>query len=380
LTTHTFHHSAIKVKIMRQVLGVSLKLNSIICRDEGDGAGNAEPYLWTVFFKIDGVTVSLTESLMLSGNGTIYTTPGSHGNLDDNSVDAGDTVAIPSDIGEWVTTLVPIPVPDSLSSLTEPLGGIIGVVCILMEEDNVSDDGAEAGHRALNNAVQNAINQIISSRSLSNQDVSEEDLEDFEDDIESAVSRAIRNQQNVFENIWSGLNKDDTIGTRVFFFEHDTLEEANSIDFNQRWRNEGDWEITGTITASPECTLELTESLSGGTSTPIDLKMIRKFRNEQFRRQPNLAEWGNILLRNNKFLVHAILRDKKLKNHAINLTKNANRLITNKEEKVSDEILKDAIPLIEVLEKSSNKRAKLDARRLREVIPIVKNKDAKHLC
>ena len=364
---------------MREKLSVSLKLNNIICRDEGDGWGNAEPYLWTVFFKIDGETVSLTEALTLSGESTIHTTPGSHGNLDDDSVDEGDTVAIPSDIGEWTTTLEPIPVPDSLSSLVDPLGGIIGVVCILMEEDNVSDDGAEAGHQALNTAVENAINQIISTRTFANQSVSEEELEDFEDDIKSAISSAIENQQNFFENIWSWLNKDDTIGTKVFFFEHDTLADNNNINFNERWKNEGDWEITGNITTSPVCTLELSRSLSAGTSTPIDLKAIRKFRNEEFRKNPNIVEWGNILLRNNRFLVHAILRDKNLKNCAVNLTRNTSHLINNKNEKVSDEILKDAIPLIEALEKNGNKRSKLDAKRLREVIPNVKNRDLNNI-
>lgn len=364
---------------MRQKLSISLKLNNIICRDEGDGWGNAEPYLWTVFFKIDGETVSVSEALTLSGNGTIHITPGSHGNLDDDSVDAGDTVAIPSDIGEWTTTLESIPVPDSLSSFVEPLGGVIGVVCILMEEDNVSDDGAEAGHQALNTSVENAINQIISTRSFSNPDISEEDLEDFENDIKSAISGAIQNQQNFFENIWSWLNKDDTIGTKVFFFDHDTLADNNSINFNERWRNEGDWEITGNITSSPICTLELTRSLSAKTSMPIDLGTMRKFRNEEFRKNPNLVEWGNILLRNNRFLVHAILRDKNLRNCAINLARNATYLINNKKEVVSDEIIKDVIPLIEALEKNGNKRSKIDAKRLKEIIPNVKDRNIENI-
>ena len=38
-------------------LDVSLVLDHIQCIDEGDGPGLAEPYLWTLFFKIDGTSV-----------------------------------------------------------------------------------------------------------------------------------------------------------------------------------------------------------------------------------------------------------------------------------------------------------------------------------
>ena len=46
---------------------VDITLRNIHCSDEGDGPGSAEPYLWTVFFKVDGDTVSF-ESGALQGN------------------------------------------------------------------------------------------------------------------------------------------------------------------------------------------------------------------------------------------------------------------------------------------------------------------------
>ena len=38
----------------RDILKLRLELDRILCHDEGDGWGNAEPYLWTVFFEVDG--------------------------------------------------------------------------------------------------------------------------------------------------------------------------------------------------------------------------------------------------------------------------------------------------------------------------------------
>ena len=231
-------------------LNVSFKFNQIICRDEGDGWGNAEPYLWTVFFKIDGDSVRIGSDLTLSGTGTIHTTPNSHGNLNTRSVDAGDRVNIPPAIGEWNTTLCPIGFSPPLSQTFDPIGGVIGAVCILMEEDSVSGDGAEAGHEALNQMVGTALRQIISTRSFTNQNISEEDLKEFENEIKGGIKEAIRSQQNFLENFWTFIDKDDTIGTKVFIFRQDDLPQTG-LSFSERWKNEGDWEIVGDIIVNP---------------------------------------------------------------------------------------------------------------------------------
>ena len=64
----------------RQSLDVSISLDRILCIDEGDGPGNAEPYLWTLFFKIDGDTVKV-DALNLRGTVTVDRRNGEHNNL-----------------------------------------------------------------------------------------------------------------------------------------------------------------------------------------------------------------------------------------------------------------------------------------------------------
>ena len=64
--------------------------------DEGDGWGSAEPYLWTVFFLVDGSTISVNSGLTLSGDATMHFTPGSHGNLPNDDVDAGAPTCLPA--------------------------------------------------------------------------------------------------------------------------------------------------------------------------------------------------------------------------------------------------------------------------------------------
>src|SRR5262245_11892031 len=246
----------------RDTLRVSLRLDHIHCFDEGDGWGDAEPYLWTVFFKVDGSSVHITDSLTLAGEGVIETTPGSHGNLNNTDVDAGDNVPVPEAIGTFDTLLSPIRVPPPFNTQQADVGGVVGCVCVLMEEDNVSDAGAEAGHHALNDAVRDAVNQIISTMSISHQEVTDADIQPFIDGIKSRVEDAIKNQQSFFENIWSWLNSDDTIGTKVFLFRHDDLASQGTIQFSERFKNEGDWQIFGSVTATVACPASAAAALS----------------------------------------------------------------------------------------------------------------------
>lgn len=69
--------------------------------------------------------------------------------------------------------------------------------------------------------------------------------------IKGVVSDAIRSNQNWLEDLWAGVNKDDKIGDVVWTFNaSEIIKKNNRIDLNQRWENNGDWEIFGNITTS----------------------------------------------------------------------------------------------------------------------------------
>ena len=189
--------------------------------NEADGIGDAEPYLWTIFFKIDGETIKQNLA-SLTGNAVFHFGPGSHGNLGTTSVDAGQTVQIPAAIGEWHTQLQPIVLTQG--SATIPVPGIVGVIAVLMEQDDVSDSGAEQGHQALNNFVQTEINNFIHGINLLDfigvpnpQDKINELIDamkkKIQDGASGVVSDAIKKAQGFWSNLWSFLNADDTIGS-----------------------------------------------------------------------------------------------------------------------------------------------------------------------
>jgi hypothetical protein len=242
----------------RNPLQAQLVLERIHCHDEGDGIGGAEPYLWTVFFKLDGDTVALGDDLFLRGRATVIPTPGSHGNLGDADVDEGEDIGIPWAIGELVTTLRPIPVPAWVADAfgVEDVGGVIGAVTVLMEEDNVSHHGAEAGHAALDAFVRQALDGLVPTIGIGHSMVTPEEIAALTEGAEEAISEAIRSAQSGWENFVSWLDADDLIGHTVFTFGHDRLAETGGEAFSQRWENEGDWELFGRVAAAPTCPAE----------------------------------------------------------------------------------------------------------------------------
>jgi len=354
----------------RDVLRVWLNLDRIHCYDEGDGWGSAEPYLWTVFFKIDGETVALTESLTLSGTATVIGTPGSHGNLGDTDVDAGEDINIPSAIGDWSPFLTPIPVPDSLRPFVgDDLPGVVGVVCVLMEEDNVTDDGAEAGHTALNAAVGSALADIIATRSFSNPSITQEEIALYMDAVRDAVSEAVKDQQNFFENLWSWLNEDDAVGSRVFFWTHDDLAAGDAIDFSERWRDEGDWELFGHINASVACTAEAAAAASDIIDAIFSsvAREMRSFRDREVG-GTRLQQWWSLAERSTPQLVYALRQDPQLAESAAALLRDIPQALENRAAPLSEEDVIHARRILQRLREVGSRRARIDASRALDVL------------
>jgi len=370
----------------RKVIKVNLELDRVYVHDEGDGWGNAEPYLWTVFFKVDGEGIAVTESLSLSGSPVLHNTPGSHGNLGTTDADEGDNITIPAMIGEWQTLLKPIPTPSSLSALVEDVSGVVGVLAVLMEEDNVSDAGSNAGHEALNKTVAAAIQQIVDTRTFSNPSVSEAEIDDFTNDVQTAVKDAIVSQQNFFENLWSWINPDDTIGVKVWLWKHDDLDPAVNQSFSHRWKNEGDWEIFGHLTSAPLCpVISLSDAIKSKTDAASDesssrksldtaIDAMREFRNGDYRKLPGLARWFDLAERHTIRLLPKILTREDLRVSAAKVVEWGGILSREPNAALSTVHANHARRLLYALAESRSRRARIDASRALAVLDSIGNK------
>ncbi|MGB3183563.1 MAG: DUF3892 domain-containing protein [Cyclobacteriaceae bacterium] len=253
----------------------SAVLETIRCIDEADGIGKGEPYLWTISVRIGGddIRQSPDDPFRLIGAPHYYFGAGSHNNIG-GGMDAGDTRNIPGPVGTFGSAICPIEL--SVLGNTIQIPGVMGLIVILMEEDNVSDSGAEAGHQALNDLVVSRVNGFLNginlleiytevSSLISGTDKTIEqgavevlkskfnDLkEQLVNDGQSVIKNAIKNEQNIFENLWSWINADDFVGAEMFLQTTDELlANGKQIDIEGRFNDgDGDYEIKGRFTLS----------------------------------------------------------------------------------------------------------------------------------
>ncbi|MEO7992876.1 MAG: hypothetical protein ABI743_00630 [bacterium] len=263
----------------RPNLAVTLALHEIVCFDEGDGWGDAEPYLWVCFYKIDGSTCRLGPNGTLAGTVTIERRLGGHGNLQNTDVDAGDNVGVPASIGTWHTELVPIPVDPAWIPIIqmdpshpgqEDLPGLVGVMWILMEEDSLSDSAALAGYSAACSTLEVRLNEVLLNLGVLNPSITGTMEEDIKKAISDAAKNAIKDNLNFLEAAWAFLGSpDDPLGGDTFRVSHDELEPTTGISqptipYSRRWKGgpivpgsvslsddtgDGEWEIRGRASA-----------------------------------------------------------------------------------------------------------------------------------
>lgn len=227
---------------------IKLKLANIHCTDEGDSIGSAEPYLWTVFFKIDGDTVHVDNTLTLQGTATVVTTFGNHRDLIARDVDAGDNIPIPPAIGEFSTVVKPIPV-NPVPGTT--LAGVVGCIVVLLEQDETPNAAVAQGHVALNQAVQSALDELIPTLNFGHQSPTDDDIKKLTDKVGKKVEDAISDHVSFWDLLSGFGNEDDKIGTAVFFSSQNDICDAGlgGITLFEDWKNEGRWQISGTLTA-----------------------------------------------------------------------------------------------------------------------------------
>lgn len=364
----------------RPSLQIEMKFDHLHCYEEGDGIGSSEAYLWIIYFKIDGDSVYLGDDLFLHGNCTLIATPGSHGNLGDSDIDAGDDVPIPSAIGEFHGTLNAIPVPQWVRDQgVDDVGGVVGVACVLMEENWVSDSGAEAGHTALNNYVRQAIDDIIPTLGITNQDVSDDQLNQIASGASDAVSNAIENAQGVWDNITSWIHGDKLLGTATFIFKHDDLLTDAFKDMEHRFQQfitlprfptpilVADFELFGQMQGIQSCPVNATSVLVQSQKWVSEknitafMNMADKFKRNKFAGSRGLAAWWQLAERNIASIMRLLLIQPKVsKKHLPSVLAELVKIVEGRG-KVSEEFVSHMAALLELFVAKGSRRLRIDA-------------------
>lgn len=214
------------------------------------------PYLWNIFFRIDGQCMKITEGLRFNGRVMAHFSEGSHDNLQVEAVELEQAIKIPKAVGEWTTHIEPLFLP----LFEQSIPAVFGVLSVCMEKGNVSPKGAEAGHQVLNKEVSLAVNQLLSDFEPKHIDLEDpvesvknyfqEKAAPYTKSIPKKVILAVQKEQSIFQNIWTLVNKDEFIGIHAWYFtQRELLQKNGLLDLAHTWeaKSGAQWRIGGEI-------------------------------------------------------------------------------------------------------------------------------------
>ena len=209
---------------------VDFKLNALskTYYVSGDAPTN---YIWTVFFKIDGDTVSVGPLGNVQGTATVIGTPGDHGDIFD---DGNEGVwPIPASLGAHQFRLWSIPIDPFATSVsgTPSVPATVGCVVLVLEQNDTPDNAVAAGHAALNSSLQQQLNALIPTFNSIHKKVTPADIETIKQKVQDAVTQAIKDALSNWDKILTGLGiiSQDTlldhyeVGGSAFIFGQDDL-------------------------------------------------------------------------------------------------------------------------------------------------------------
>lgn len=221
---------------------VNVNLQSLILHETEDVFGD-EPYLWTVFVKVDGDTVDFAN---LGGSrATVVSTSGSQNNLTgEENIGSGRTLAIPPHVGRFGTVLKTIRgLPVALVNPRDATRLVMYVKA--WDEDGLSNGSVEAGRAKLVELLQTRLETAIRAATAP-------DIAALQAEIAPAVEAAIAaSDQNILDFVFGG-GQDDQIGDATLMFSFaDLAASGGRIPLNFRFTGDGaDYELVGEITIS----------------------------------------------------------------------------------------------------------------------------------
>jgi len=230
------------------MLSVMLKLEHMHCHEEADNFYSSEPYLWTVFFHADINTVTLGFDNMIATYTphANWTTRG----LYPNGVKAGDDVDIPASMGVRKVIL-----DDGGAGI-----GMVGVLFVLLEQDQTPGNAISAGHQALAEATNFALNDYVNSKFPEIIEPTPSEIQIIADQIQGEVEDAIKDKLSWYHFLH---DHDDVFGFGHQFLLYDELSSLASQtppeqSFSARIHHEkvsqklvNDYEIFGKVLVRP---------------------------------------------------------------------------------------------------------------------------------
>ncbi len=241
---------------MKNSLKVKTELNTLELIERGPRKRRSNPYLWVIHYKIDAESITVSERFKIMGQAKFHFTQGSLGNLGISALEGEGKINIPPHLGHWSAQLDDMPLP----FFNYKVPAFLGIITVLMENNGVSEQGVEAGHKRFNEYIETQVNEQLAAFDVYELDVL--DVENslkavmrrkamaFETEVYRAVGSAVFKGQNILQNFKTLIDRDEMIGFEIWNFTSAELRKTDKpLAFSQLFKHPkyGQWEITGTV-------------------------------------------------------------------------------------------------------------------------------------
>jgi hypothetical protein len=189
------------------MISATIEVPSLHCTEQFDEHGNSEPYLWFAYFFADATSFQPQVEDPIS----VFVP------------EIADTRALFPEVGDNQD----IDIPPEIGVFQVNLEGtalniaMLGVLVVLMEEDETPVDAIAAGYNEFRKAVHRELNKHVRENGLVPPD--DEQTKDIVEAVKSSVKDAIADELGFFEGLCD--NQDDNIGFAKAIFFGDALKE-----------------------------------------------------------------------------------------------------------------------------------------------------------
>jgi len=356
-----------------------------------DSTPSVSPYLWTLFFTIDGSTVQLAETGFLSGNVAVYPTSGGHGDLGIWSMSPAEKVGIPDALGFWSTQLLPIPIDPSVEPWLKAFNvrdpeSIFGFVALLLNDGgHIPPHAVEAGRAALVEGFRTFVDgQLRDSLGVQQSGISPQAIDNAREEIKKQIRNAIWDSMSWADQAWALSGLDGLIATWVKIF--DGGQSSVSIDSPVPTQKFGTWTLRGDVTITESCPAEaFSAAIREGQRrrrrndfklsrlakrVQAGMNSMRRYRDDGgLARNPGLVSWWREARVHTPELMFVLARHHRLREAATLLLGDMHELLKRPGRTIPSAYLKEAKVLFAGLRRVGSARLKASATRILAVLP-----------
>ena len=182
-------------------------------------------HLWSVFFRLDGATVSVDATGKLMGTATVVGQPDLGSEL---TLAPDGSLTVPAEVGQWTDQIVPIPV--AVEGLDPDVGGIFGFALLVLQPGGLDRDALEAGHAALADGLQHGLDDLITNFPAGTTSIPPSLVDDLVKAVRKAINDAIEGTISFWEKVIDLSTDQPQYGSTFAYFSQDDLPAA---DFDQ---------------------------------------------------------------------------------------------------------------------------------------------------